>query len=257
MIMDVQIKDIRPGQKNLNVVFIILEVGHPTITKENREVRSCKVADATACINVSIWDEPGQHLVPGDIVKLTRGYAAVFRDSLTLYTGKTGDLQKIGEFCMVFNEQLNMSEPNPSLSAQYATANNLLVNSNGPSPNPNMVVTNNGSRQPMMTPNQSTQLPPSGPQMVQNSMGQPKTNARGDGANNGSTSRFNSNNNNNNNNSNSGNGGGGGGSGSSGGSNNNTNSDNGNGGGKSSVLNRSMSRGRNSGGPRNGSRERR
>ncbi|EEB16570.1 conserved hypothetical protein [Pediculus humanus corporis] len=220
MIMDVQIKDIRPGQKNLNVVFIILEVGHPTITKENREVRSCKVADATACINVSIWDEPGQHLVPGDIVKLTRGYAAVFRDSLTLYTGKTGDLQKIGEFCMVFNEQLNMSEPNPSLSAQYATANNLLVNSNGPSPNPNMVVTNNGSRQPMMTPNQSTQLPPSGPQMVQNSMGQPKTNARGDGANNGST-------------------------------------DNGNGGGKSSVLNRSMSRGRNSGGPRNGSRERR
>lgn len=36
------IKDIRPGQKNINLVFIVLEVGHPTITKENREVRTFK-----------------------------------------------------------------------------------------------------------------------------------------------------------------------------------------------------------------------
>lgn len=216
MIMDVQIKDIRPGQKNLNVVFIVLEVGHPTITKENREVRSCKVADVTACINVSIWDEPGQHLVPGDIVKLSRGYAAVFRDSLTLYTGKTGDLQKIGEFCMVFNEQLNMSEPNPTLSAQYGTAANLLVNSNGPASNSN-IVTNNGSRQQILTPAQTNQQPLA-PQIPQNSM-QPKTNARD---NNGSSSRF--------------------------------NNDNGN--GKNTSMGRGGSRGR-GGGPRNGSRERR
>lgn len=180
--MDVQIKDIRPGLKNLNVVFIVLEVGHPTITKENREVRSCKVADATACINVSIWDEPGQHLVPGDIVKLTRGYASVFRDSLTLYTGKTGDLQKIGEFCMVFNEQLNMSEPNPALATQYNTANNLLVNSNGPTSNAN------GSRQPVIPPPQPNQQQPSGP--AQNSL-PPKGNARD---NNGSATRYNNDN---------------------------------------------------------------
>ncbi|KAK6629284.1 hypothetical protein RUM43_003101 [Polyplax serrata] len=221
MIMDVQIKDIRPGQKNLNVVFIVLEVGHPTVTKENREIRSCKVADATACINVSVWDEPGQHLVPGDIVKLTRGYAAVFRDSLTLYTGKTGDLQKIGEFCMVFNEQLNMSEPNPSLSTQFGTANNLLVNSNGPASNAGLM-TNNGSRQPLQ-PNQQ-QLPPQQQQpppaaMAQNSM-LPKTNARD--SNNGA-SRF--------------------------------NNDSGN--GKNPTMGRGCSRGRGAGGPRNGSRDRR
>lgn len=137
----VQIKDIRPGQKNINVVFIVLEVGHPTITKDNREVRTFKVADSTACMNVSIWDEPGQLLVPGDIVKLTKGYASVWRHCLTLYSGKNGDIQKIGEFCMVINEQLNMSEPNPALGPQ-------LVNQGGSGPPAsvnNTVITNNGN----------------------------------------------------------------------------------------------------------------
>ncbi|GJQ76925.1 hypothetical protein Trydic_g15123 [Trypoxylus dichotomus] len=102
----------RPGLKNINVVFIVLEVGHPTLTKENREVRTFKVADQSACINASVWDEAGQLLLPGDIVRLTKGYVSLWRNCLTLYTSKGGDLQKIGEFCMVFNEQLNMSEPN-------------------------------------------------------------------------------------------------------------------------------------------------
>ncbi|GLH14811.1 SOSS complex subunit B homolog [Gryllus bimaculatus] len=92
----ITIKDIRPGLKNLNVIFIVLEVGHPTVTKENREVRTCKVADATASINVSIWDEPGKLIAPGDIICLTKGYASVWRNCLTLYSGKNGDIQKIG-----------------------------------------------------------------------------------------------------------------------------------------------------------------
>lgn len=137
----VQLKDIRAGQKNINVVFIVLEVSHPTITKENREVRTFKVADSTACMNVSIWDEPGQLLMPGDIVRLTKGYASVWRQCLTLYSGKNGDIQKIGEFCMVINEQVNMSDPNPMLAQQ-------LVNQSGsgpPSSNVNNSITNNGN----------------------------------------------------------------------------------------------------------------
>lgn len=129
----VQIKDMRPGLKNINVVFIVLEVGHPTLTKENREVRTFKVADQSACINASVWDEAGQLLVPGDIVRLTKGYVSLWRNCLTLYTSKGGDLQKIGEFCMVFNEQLNMSEPNPVLG---------MPSTGGP---PNNVPLNNGT----------------------------------------------------------------------------------------------------------------
>lgn len=140
----IYIKDIRPGLKNINVTFIVLEVGHAVPLKENREVRTLKVADSTACINVSIWDEPGALLQPGDIVRLTKGYASIWRSCLTLYSGKTGDIDKIGEFCMVFNEQLNMSEPNPNLVNQINSQPSGGGGSVGVMPNINNTV-NNGS----------------------------------------------------------------------------------------------------------------
>lgn len=128
MFNDITIKDIRPGLKNINVVFIVLEVGQATVTKENREVRTFKVADPTACINVSVWDEPGKLLVPGDIVRLTKGYASIWRQCLTLYSGKSGDINKIGDFCMNFNEQLNMSEPNPTFAVNHLSAGMMINN---------------------------------------------------------------------------------------------------------------------------------
>lgn len=95
------IKDIRDRMKNINVMFIVLEVTNSTKTKENREVFSFKVADQSACINCSIWDEPGKLLQPGDIVRLMKCYAALFRGCLTLYSGKSGEISRIGDFCMV------------------------------------------------------------------------------------------------------------------------------------------------------------
>ncbi|KAK9885894.1 hypothetical protein WA026_013768 [Henosepilachna vigintioctopunctata] len=71
------------------------------------------------------------YLMPGDIVLLTKGYVSVWRNCLTLYTSKGGDLQKIGEFCMVFNEQLNMSEVNQQLAQigpPCGPANNMPLN---------------------------------------------------------------------------------------------------------------------------------
>lgn len=97
----IAIKDIRSGMKNINVLFIILEVHGATRTKENREVYSFKAADQTASINISIWDEPGKLLIPGDIVKLTKGYASIWRGCLTLYSGKSGEIIRMGDFCMV------------------------------------------------------------------------------------------------------------------------------------------------------------
>ncbi|KAJ6622012.1 SOSS complex subunit B like [Pseudolycoriella hygida] len=130
MCENIAIKDIRPGMKNINVVFIVLDVGPATLTKENREVRTFKVADHTAAINVSVWDEPGKLLVPGDIVRLTKGYAAIWRSCLTLYSGKNGDIHRIGDFCMSFNEQLNMSEPNLNFQMNPMSASMPLNNGN-------------------------------------------------------------------------------------------------------------------------------
>lgn len=131
-------------------MFIILEVGNATVTKENRVVRTFKVGDPTACVNVSVWDEPGNLLVPGDIVRMTKGYAAIWRHCLTLYSGKNGEIHKIGEFCMNFNEHLNMSEPNPNLTAavnpltqknQSAPPSTLINNVTSSNNNGNAVTT--------------------------------------------------------------------------------------------------------------------
>lgn len=129
----ITIKDVRDGMKNINVMFIVLELTASTKTKENREVFSFKVADSTAVINCSIWDEPGKLLQPGDIVRMMKCYVSIWRGCLTLYSGKSGEITKMGDFCMVFNETLNMSEPNIISSAppQIALPTNNGTNGNG------------------------------------------------------------------------------------------------------------------------------
>ncbi|XP_025938821.1 SOSS complex subunit B1 isoform X1 [Apteryx rowi] len=90
------VKDIKPGLKNLNLIFIVLETGRVTKTKDGHEVRTCKVADKTGSINISVWDDVGNLIQPGDIIRLTKG------------------------FCMVYSEVPNFSEPNPEYVAQQS-----------------------------------------------------------------------------------------------------------------------------------------
>ncbi|KAF3824278.1 hypothetical protein GH733_008563 [Mirounga leonina] len=134
------IKDIKPGLKNLNVVFIVLEIGRVTKTKDGHEVRSCKVADKTGSITISVWDEIGGLIQPGDIIRLTRGYASMWKGCLTLYTGRGGELQKIGEFCMVYSEVPNFSEPNPDYRGQQSRG---VINPNAHNEQKNNSMNNN------------------------------------------------------------------------------------------------------------------
>lgn len=109
------VRDLKPTMKNLNMIFIVLEIGNiymhayiflfsknlcheiylclilypgrPNVTKDGHEVRSCKVADKTGSINLSVWDEPGLLLQPGDILRISKGYVSVWKNCLTLYMG--------------------------------------------------------------------------------------------------------------------------------------------------------------------------
>lgn len=139
------IKDVRDGMKNINVMFIVLEVTAATKTKENREVFSFKVADQSASINCSIWDEPGKLLQPGDIVRMMKCYASKWRGCLTLYSGKSGEITRMGDFCMIFNEQLNMSEPMPLNSAPSI----LPTTNNGTNGNGRPQIAANAAAQPI------------------------------------------------------------------------------------------------------------
>ncbi|XP_051985693.1 nucleic acid binding protein 1b [Xyrauchen texanus] len=118
-------------------ISVVLYVsGRVSKTKDGHEVRSCKVADRTGSITISVWDEVGSLIQPGDIIRLSRGYASLFKGCLTLYIGRTGDLQKIGEFCMVFSEVPNFSEPNQEVLAKINQINNTHVKSEAQSNTP-------------------------------------------------------------------------------------------------------------------------
>jgi hypothetical protein len=49
--------------------------GKPNKTKDGHEVRSCRVADKTGCVNLSVWNDYGTLLQSGDIIRLHKGYA--------------------------------------------------------------------------------------------------------------------------------------------------------------------------------------
>ncbi len=118
------IKDLKPGMNNLTLQVISLDIGRPNTVKDNQEVRTVKIADRTGMVNLSLWNEPGKILQSGDILRVTRAYTGMFKACLTVYTTKVGDFFKIGEFCMLFSELPNMSEPNPELAAQYEKEEN-------------------------------------------------------------------------------------------------------------------------------------
>ncbi|CAG2108676.1 unnamed protein product [Medioppia subpectinata] len=113
-----QIRDLKHGMKSISLIAIVLEVGRPNTTKDDHEIRTCKIADRSGSINVCVWDEPGLHLQSGDICRVVKGYTSLWKGSLTLYTGKVGKIQKISDFCLVFSEMPNMSEPNPEFQPQ-------------------------------------------------------------------------------------------------------------------------------------------
>lgn len=79
----------------------------------------------------SIWDEPGKSLQPGDIVRLSKCYAALFRGCLTLYSGKNGEISRIGDFCMVSRKLIRskfmLTEVNfRSLTSSWTWVNRYL-----------------------------------------------------------------------------------------------------------------------------------
>ena len=57
-----------------NLTVALPPLGRVTKTKDGHEVRSCKVADKSGSIAISVWDELGSLIQPGDIIKLTRGW---------------------------------------------------------------------------------------------------------------------------------------------------------------------------------------
>lgn len=103
--------DLKPNMKNFNLTAIVLDVSPPTLTKDQNELRIVKVADKTGSVDVCVYNEIGALLQPSYICQFTRCYSNPHKSCLTVYTGRSGKVVKVGEFGMLFNELPNMSEP--------------------------------------------------------------------------------------------------------------------------------------------------
>lgn len=107
-----QIKDLRPSvTTNINLTFIVLEKGPLSrIGEAGPLVSVALVADATAAVHLQLWGNECDAFLPGDIIRLTNGVFSFHKTNLVLRAGKKGQLEKTGEFTMVFSENVNMSK---------------------------------------------------------------------------------------------------------------------------------------------------
>eukprot|EP00052_Salpingoeca_macrocollata_P035234 m.13970 g.13970 ORF g.13970 m.13970 type:complete len:113 (-) comp7706_c0_seq1:192-530(-) len=101
--------DLTRGEKNLHCKFIAVEKLDSSPTHDGRQVTLWLVADKTAAIQLCLYDEVGNAVTAGDILRLTGGHCTLHKTSLSLFVGPDGKLEKIGEFTMVFTEKPNLS----------------------------------------------------------------------------------------------------------------------------------------------------
>jgi hypothetical protein len=77
--------------------------GRPSTTKDGHEVRTCKIADKTGSVNLSVWDDNGTYIQPGDICRLSKGlvsFEMIVRLTLVglIVTQDTNDETSIPKF---------------------------------------------------------------------------------------------------------------------------------------------------------------
>eukprot|EP00462_Mataza_sp_D1_P027999 CAMPEP_0175176982 /NCGR_PEP_ID=MMETSP0087-20121206/34117_1 /TAXON_ID=136419 /ORGANISM="Unknown Unknown, Strain D1" /LENGTH=101 /DNA_ID=CAMNT_0016468877 /DNA_START=34 /DNA_END=339 /DNA_ORIENTATION=- len=89
---------------NVNVSCIILDKGPVQKTRDEHRVSRTLVADESASVTLSLWDDLIDLLHAGDIISITNGYTTTFKNQFTLCVGKKGQLFKVGDFTMLFNE---------------------------------------------------------------------------------------------------------------------------------------------------------
>ena len=107
-----KIKDIKKGDKNINIIVILIEYLSKTSVKNGKYITHYLIADETGSIQCNFFDEIGDKIQEGDILYITGAYASLFKHHLVLYNAKPGfgQVGKIDEFFMSFSKTPNLSE---------------------------------------------------------------------------------------------------------------------------------------------------
>ena len=95
---DVKIEDVKPLDKNINVIFTVIEQGEAKeITKrdsyDTNRVCDFTVADDSGKITLALWNEDIDALEKDKTYKLSNCFVNIFHNTIRLSKGKYGTLE--------------------------------------------------------------------------------------------------------------------------------------------------------------------
>ena len=89
--------DIRPDMRRIDIELKVVEVEEPRayIRRDGREgrVTTAIAEDDTGKIKISLWDADIDRVKVGDKIKITNGYARLFRNEVHVSAGIYGKLE--------------------------------------------------------------------------------------------------------------------------------------------------------------------
>ncbi len=109
---NIQLKDLIPGQKGLNITVILLELKKVLKLKNDQQIYQYLIADNTASVLCNFFDEVGRGLEIGDIIYISNAYSSLHKREMSLYSPRLnhGTIIKLDEFFYTFKEYPNMSD---------------------------------------------------------------------------------------------------------------------------------------------------
>lgn len=95
--MNLDIKDLRDGMKRVSVEGRIVEKGNTREVRskykdETYRIADATVADDTASIKLTLWNEQIDQVDVDNIIKIENGYVTSFRGEIQLNVGKFGKM---------------------------------------------------------------------------------------------------------------------------------------------------------------------
>jgi len=114
---DVQIEDLKPRMKNINVTFKIVDKGEvrevtSRHTGEIHCVADATAGDSTAIVTIPLWDDSITNIDEDTTYRLENGYTGLFRGNLQLKIGRHSTIEKADAELESVNRDVDMSAEN-------------------------------------------------------------------------------------------------------------------------------------------------
>lgn len=91
-----QIKDLQPGQGNIDIVAEVIEKSDARAFDkfgQSGKVATATLKDATGTIKISLWNEQTDMVNMGDTIHISNGYVKEYKGEKQLTTGRMGKIE--------------------------------------------------------------------------------------------------------------------------------------------------------------------